>query len=107
MEKNPHGVLRLLDLQCKLPAPSSAAFFDAVNTHHRASSFFKPVSKARKLPNEAFIVRHYAGDVCYEAKGGSWLEKNNDTLPADLENDVSTSTVAILRQLFATRGERR
>uniref|UniRef100_A0A7S2DI49 Myosin motor domain-containing protein n=1 Tax=Haptolina brevifila TaxID=156173 RepID=A0A7S2DI49_9EUKA len=103
IEKNPHGILRLLDAQCRSPAATPASFFDSVNAMHKASPFFKPVSRAKMRPTEAFIVSHYAGDVCYVAKGGSWLEKNNDTLPAELERDVAKSSVDVLVAIFAAR----
>ena len=37
----------------------------------------------RRFRNEdAFIIRHFAADVCYQTKG--WLSKNNDGIHADL-----------------------
>ncbi|KHJ86070.1 hypothetical protein OESDEN_14191 [Oesophagostomum dentatum] len=48
--------------------------------------------------DEAFLVRHYAGTVCYET--GQFLEKNNDTLHNSLEFLVEQSSVAFIRNLF-------
>ena len=92
IEKNPHGILRLLDSQCKTPAATDGTFCEAVNTHHKASEFIKPVTKAKKRPTEAFIVTHFAGVVCYDTAVGSWLEKNNDTLPHELRRCSPTRT---------------
>ena len=104
IEKNPHGILRLLDAQCRLGGTASdAAFFEGVNTLQRDCAFLKAPRKARKLPSEAFIVAHFAGDVCYVAdatSGGSWLEKNNDTLPAELQAELDGSTAPLMRRVF-------
>ena len=71
-----------------------------MNKYQKGSDFFKPPTKARKLAAEAFVVSHYAGDVCYEGKGGSWLEKNNDSLPAELQAELAGASMPLLRALF-------
>ena len=85
---------------------TDAAFFEGVNRLQRDCPFLKAPRKARKLPSEAFIVSHFAGDVCYVADaasgGGSWLEKNNDTLPAELQAELDGSSTPLMRRVFGT-----
>ena len=96
IEKNPNGILRILDTQCKMPGSSDAKFMEAVNQAHKASDFTTPVQKAKKRANEAFVVNHFAGKVCYDCKNGSWLEKNNDTLPVALQGQLETAKLNLL-----------
>ena len=104
IERPPHGVLRLLDSQNKTPGGTDAKFFTSVNDGHAASEFLKPVQKARRRPEEAFLVAHFAGDVCYDGHGGSWLDKNNDTLPAEIQLELEAASLPLLQSLFEPGG---
>ena len=48
--------------------------------------------------DEAFIVRHFAGAVCYQVAG--FLDKNNDALHDSLEAAISQSLHPFVRSLF-------
>ncbi|CDQ71595.1 unnamed protein product [Oncorhynchus mykiss] len=48
--------------------------------------------------DEGFIVRHFAGAVCYETT--KFVEKNNDALHMSLECLVSESKDRFIRELF-------
>ena len=48
---------------------------------------------------EAFAVRHFAGDVCYV--GAGFCDKNNDTLHSDFVNLCSNGGHTLLAGLFA------
>ena len=100
IEKNPHGILRILDTQCKVPGGSDATFCEAVNSAHKASDFTTPVQRAKRRTDEAFVVNHFAGKVCYDRKHGSWLEKNNDSLPAALASQLEASSLPLIRAIF-------
>ncbi len=60
---------------------------------------------------EGFIVRHYAGDVVYHTaeiiskstknQEVPWLEKNNDTLQQEWLAKLTSSSLGLLRDLFA------
>ena len=65
----------------QVPGGSDATFCEAVNSAHKASDFTTSVQRAKRRTDEAFVVNHFAGKVCYDRKHGSWLEKNNDSLP--------------------------
>ena len=102
IEKTPHGVLRILDTQCKTPKATDATFSLSVNKEHKKHDFFL-VPRAAGLrqfkEEEAFVVRHFAGNVCYMSAG--FLEKNNDTLHPDFEAALSASSNKLLASLFA------
>ena len=76
----PDGILHLLDFMCKAPKATDSTFCVAVNAKHERSQFLRVprVSKACKADEKTgFIVRHFAGDILYEA--GHFLELNNDS----------------------------
>ncbi len=56
--------------------------------------------KGRKRLNEdeAFVVRHFAGEVIYETH--RFLDKNNDTLHDELIAALSESQLPFVQQLF-------
>ncbi|KHJ90687.1 myosin head [Oesophagostomum dentatum] len=103
-ERKPSGLLDLLDEEARLPRPSpkhyTLAAYDANKGHFRLESPRRSrLRQHRDLrEDEAFLVRHYAGTVCYET--GQFLEKNNDTLHNSLEFLVEQSSVAFIRNLF-------
>jgi len=47
---------------------------------------------------EAFVIRHFAGDVCYDVS--AFLDKNADALHSDLELLLLTTDNALIKQLF-------
>ncbi|MGH0133886.1 UNVERIFIED_CONTAM: hypothetical protein FKN15_043857 [Acipenser sinensis] len=61
----------------------------------RYKYFWRP--KHEKL---CFGIQHYAGKVLYNADG--FLEKNRDTLPADIMVVLKTSENKLLQQLFSS-----
>ena len=97
IERIPDGILRLLDEACKRPGGPDDGFFAwPIATKHRTDGrrglYLSPAKMAiggggkrkRLRDDEAFAVRHFAGDVCYTAAG--FTEKNNDTLHPDFAN---------------------
>ena len=101
IEKTPNGLLRMLDTQCKTPKASDHSFAVAVNKEHKKHDFFLEPRKAglRQFKEEdAFVVRHFAGNVCYMS--ANFLDKNNDTLHPDFELALSKSTNSLLAEMF-------
>ena len=101
LEGSPCGVLRLLDEAGKKPAATDASFCEAVGSTHRRHDFFLEARLAghrQVRPHEGFVVRHYAGDVCYEGRG--WLEKNADALHPDLRAQLAASAHPLLAAAF-------
>ena len=93
IERSPTGVLRLLDETCKKPNSGDAAFCEAVEQAHRRNDFaLEPRAAGHRQyrGTEAFVVRHFAGDVCYT--GAGFCEKNDDTLHADFVEALELSS---------------
>ncbi|XP_056283447.1 myosin VIa isoform X5 [Pseudoliparis swirei] len=98
------GVLDILDEENRLPQPSDQHFTDTVHNKHK-NHFRLTVPRKSKLSvhrnvrdDEGFIIRHFAGAVCYETT--KFVEKNNDALHMSLECLVSESKDLFVRQLF-------
>ncbi|KAF1374811.1 hypothetical protein PFLUV_G00232960 [Perca fluviatilis] len=98
------GILDILDEENRLPQPSDQHFTLAVHSKHK-DHFRLTVPRKSKLTihrnlrdDEGFIVRHFAGAVCYETT--RFVEKNNDALHMSLEGLVSESKDKFVRELF-------
>ncbi|KAJ4921579.1 hypothetical protein JOQ06_029601, partial [Pogonophryne albipinna] len=98
------GVLDILDEENRLPQPSDQHFTDTVHNKHK-NHFRLTVPRKSKLAvhrnvrdDEGFIIRHFAGAVCYETTG--FVEKNNDALHMSLECLISESKDRFVRELF-------
>uniref|UniRef100_A0A3Q3JR60 Unconventional myosin-VI n=1 Tax=Monopterus albus TaxID=43700 RepID=A0A3Q3JR60_MONAL len=98
------GILDILDEENRLPQPSDQHFALAVHSKHK-DHFRLTVPRKSKLAihrnlrdDEGFIIRHFAGAVCYETI--RFVEKNNDALHMSLESLVCESKDKFVRELF-------
>uniref|UniRef100_A0A665VKU1 Unconventional myosin-VI n=1 Tax=Echeneis naucrates TaxID=173247 RepID=A0A665VKU1_ECHNA len=98
------GILDILDEENRLPQPSDQHFTDTVHSKHK-EHFRLTVPRKSKLAvhrnvrdDEGFIIRHFAGAVCYETT--KFVEKNNDALHMSLECLISESKDRFIRELF-------
>uniref|UniRef100_A0AAY4CNK1 Unconventional myosin-VI n=1 Tax=Denticeps clupeoides TaxID=299321 RepID=A0AAY4CNK1_9TELE len=98
------GILDILDEENRLPQPSDQHFAEMVHSKHK-DHFRLTVPRKSKLAvhrnvrdDEGFIIRHFAGAVCYETT--KFVEKNNDALHMSLEALVSESKDRFVRELF-------
>ncbi|XP_045698676.1 unconventional myosin-VI isoform X7 [Phyllostomus hastatus] len=98
------GVLDILDEENRLPQPSDQHFTSAVHQKHK-DHFRLTIPRKSKLAvhrnirdDEGFIVRHFAGAVCYETT--QFVEKNNDALHMSLESLICESRDKFIRELF-------
>ncbi|XP_061602450.1 unconventional myosin-VI-like isoform X7 [Cololabis saira] len=103
------GILDILDEENRLPQPSDQHFTDTVHGKHK-NHFRLSVPRKSKLAvhrnvrdDEGFIVRHFAGAVCYETS--KFVEKNNDALHSSLETLVSESKDRFVRELFESNNK--
>ncbi|XP_010013774.1 PREDICTED: unconventional myosin-VIIa-like, partial [Nestor notabilis] len=90
----PLGLLSLLDEQSAFPQATDKTFVDKLNSSFKGNLHFQP-GRGRVL---AFSIIHYAGKVQYTAKG--FLEKNRDTLPANVRGLFVNSITPLLSVLF-------
>jgi myosin-6 len=107
IEGRPDGILAILDEQSKLPKASDEQFTEKI--HIKFKGHFRlqiprksKMSYYKKLrDNEGFIVRHFAGAVCYESK--DFMDKNNDALTFDMHQMVQTSKDPFTAALFTPK----
>uniref|UniRef100_A0A8C6TVN2 Unconventional myosin-VI n=1 Tax=Neogobius melanostomus TaxID=47308 RepID=A0A8C6TVN2_9GOBI len=98
------GILDILDEENRLPQASDQHFTVAVHTKHK-DHFRLTVPRKSKLTihrnlrdDEGFMIRHFAGAVCYETR--RFVEKNDDALHMSLECLVCESKDTFIRELF-------
>lgn len=98
------GILDILDEENRLPQPSDQHFTSTVHQKHK-DHFRLSIPRKSKLAvhrnirdDEGFIIRHFAGAVCYETT--QFVEKNNDALHMSLESLICESRDKFVRELF-------
>uniref|UniRef100_A0A8C6XXL9 Unconventional myosin-VI n=1 Tax=Naja naja TaxID=35670 RepID=A0A8C6XXL9_NAJNA len=98
------GILDILDEENRLPQPSDQHFASVI--HQKQKQHFRlSIPRKSKLAvhrnirdDEGFIIRHFAGAVCYETPWGP--PKNNDALHMSLESLICESKDKFIRLLF-------
>ncbi|XP_009459330.1 PREDICTED: unconventional myosin-VIIa-like [Nipponia nippon] len=90
----PLGLLSLLDEQSAFPQATDKTFVDKLNSSFKGNLHYQP-GRGRVL---GFSIIHYAGKVQYTAEG--FLEKNRDTLPANIHGLFINSITPLLSMLF-------
>ncbi|CAG0920544.1 unnamed protein product [Notodromas monacha] len=104
LEAKATGIIDLLNEEGKLPKSSAAHFTAAVHQNH-GQHFRLALPRRSRLKQhrelrdeEGFIVRHFAGAVCYHT--AQFIDKNNDALHTSLEALMSESRNDFLQALF-------
>jgi myosin-6 len=107
IEASKTGILGILDDTSKLPKANDLMFCEKLHQTH-AKAFRLQLPRKSKMSyykqlrdNEGFIIRHFAGAVCYNSEG--FMEKNNDALTPDLMELMDGSKDPFLRQIFQRR----
>ena len=112
------SILRLLDEACGLQNAAEENFFLRVNDACGRDPFFTAPRRNRLLEEEGFIIRHFAGDVCYcsaaaankdtngnasyqGALADTWLVKNADRLLPELAKELRLSTSPLVSAIFS------
>ncbi|KFW62875.1 Myosin-IIIb, partial [Pygoscelis adeliae] len=90
----PLGLMSLLDEQSAFPQATDKTFVDKLNSSFKGNLHFQP-GRSHVL---GFSIIHYAGKVQYTA--GGFLEKNRDTLPANVRGLFIKSITPLLSVLF-------
>ena len=88
------GILPILDEELKVPQGSDKGFLRKLGDFQKKSDIFQ---FTRKDPMN-FLVKHYAGEVEYD--GRNFLDKNRDTLSADMVEMLQTSKHALVNVLY-------
>lgn len=108
IDAKPGGIFSLLDDECLRPGDvNDMTLLQKLIDNIDANEYFYCLSHAQRsnctrgvsIGRDEFRLRHYAGEVTYSVQG--FIEKNTDTLYADLKLAMSTSsTNAIMQSLF-------
>ncbi|XP_066598985.1 unconventional myosin-IXb-like isoform X2 [Prorops nasuta] len=94
IEGKPSGLLCLLDDQCNFPGATNETLLQKFNTVHKDNPFYE----APQRREGAFVVRHYAGAVKYQA--ANMREKNLDLMrPDGVVGVLKNSSLAFVREL--------
>ncbi|XP_062968111.1 unconventional myosin-XIX isoform X7 [Cynocephalus volans] len=101
LEGSPISICSLINEECRLNRPSSAA---QLQTRIEGALAGNPCLGHNKLSREpSFIVVHYAGPVRYHTEG--LVEKNKDPIPPELARLLQQSQDPLLTVLFPTNPE--
>ncbi|XP_044740758.1 unconventional myosin-IXa-like [Chrysoperla carnea] len=93
IEGKPNGLLCVLDDQCNFPGATNETLLQKFNTVHKDNIFYEKPQKREG----AFMVRHYAGKVKYQA--AEMREKNLDLMRQDIVGVLKNSSMAFVREL--------
>ncbi|XP_032177918.1 unconventional myosin-XIX isoform X4 [Mustela erminea] len=101
IEGSPISICSLINEECRLNRPSSAA---QLQTRIESALAGSPSLGHNKLSREpSFVVLHYAGPVQYHTAG--LVEKNKDPVPPELTGLLQQSQDPLLKVLFPTDPE--
>lgn len=89
------GLISVLNEECVRPKGNDIAFVNKLYSMNEDSSV---LLKGRFYQDWEFGLRHYAGNVVYDAN--NFVSKNMDNLPVDLTNCRKKSTNAVVRSVI-------
>ena len=92
-------MLDVLDESCLLPTVDDAKFYLMALKRLEGREAFNAADRGRV--DLAFAVKHYAGDVTYEA--GGFVEMNKDEVPQSVPELLESSTKEVRACLGAKR----
>ncbi|XP_075363613.1 unconventional myosin-VIIb [Mycteria americana] len=91
----PMNIISLIDEESKFPKGTDATMLIKINSLHGKSRVYIP---PKSVHDTKFGINHFAGVVFYESK--DFLEKNRDTLSANVMQVVHSSKNKLLREIF-------
>jgi len=104
IEASKVGILAMLDEESKLPRATDKAFTEKVHKQY-TKHFRLQLPRKSKMSyykslrdEEGFIIRHFAGAVCYQTS--DFIDKNNDALTHDLYQLMSNSKDPFIKAIF-------
>jgi len=105
------GIFPSLDSVCRAPKATDETLAAQLHENHARSKILcRPKAggggkggKKGLTDKEAFIMKHFAGDVTYSVLG--WLDKNNDKLSEDYEKHIAASSKVLLSDHLAKKEE--
>eukprot|EP00300_Choanocystis_sp_HF-7_P014386 c18673_g1_i1.p1 GENE.c18673_g1_i1~~c18673_g1_i1.p1 ORF type:complete len:1329 (+),score=307.37 c18673_g1_i1:31-4017(+) len=106
LEDKKRGVFAMIDDEGKKPKASDTNLLANLHTAHRSKTkrWIKPanakvgVGQKKVTEKEAFVFRHFAGEVAYSIE--SFLDKNTQQISVDAEMVLRTSEHPLFKTLF-------
>lgn len=99
IDHNRTGVLAMLDEEGMLPKGSDEAFVAKVGKAHGGHANYV---KSRLATQLEFTIKHYAGEVTYNA--ANWLDKNKDVLAPELQAILTGGNCPLVSAAFMPIG---
>jgi len=96
-QTRPLGLLAALDEELRTPGGNIARYKQNIDGTSSRSKFYR-----RGKTDMSFILTHYAGDVLYTVE--EFMEKNKDSLSADLAELASKCGNGLMKTLFGRAG---
>jgi myosin heavy subunit len=101
-KKDPAGIIPRIDEEIKTPRGTDLTFHSKLvkqfGVRKKEHPSFALPSRKKTNAERCFIVKHYAGPVCYDVDG--FLEKSKDTLHADISSVMRDSSGDLLKKMF-------
>ncbi|NXC04177.1 MYO7A protein, partial [Orthonyx spaldingii] len=91
----PMNIISLIDEESRFPKGTDATMLVKINSLHGKSKVY---IAPKSVHDTKFGINHFAGVVFYESK--DFLEKNRDTLSANVMQVVHSSKNKFLREIF-------
>ncbi|KAH9262906.1 hypothetical protein BASA82_000089 [Batrachochytrium salamandrivorans] len=90
------GLLLTIDNEGRVPDPSDGKMLQRLHMNFgKHACMIQPHPKDKA---QVFIIKHYAATVTYTV--GTFLEKNNDRLPDDMETTLRNTSKRVMREIF-------
>jgi len=106
IEKKPGGLIALMDDAAVIGDATDKTLFDSLNAKLKHKHFETYEStRDRKIPDNSFRIKHYAGDVTYNITG--FLDKNKDLLFTMLKQTMQLSQLNLVQTIFPQEADTR
>ena len=106
IEKKPTGLIALMDDAAVIGDATDKTLFESLcaKLKHKHFETYE-TTKDRKIPDNCFRIKHYAGDVTYNING--FLDKNKDLLFTMLKQTMQLSSLQLVQTLFPPEADSR
>ena len=96
LENRRSGIFALCDEQVRFPKATDLTLVSKIYEHCAGHNRF--IAGPKEKANNVFIVKHFAGPVCYSSQ--QFLEKNHDVVRLDMAQVVKLSLNSLVVKLF-------
>jgi myosin heavy subunit len=94
IEKRPNCILAMIDEELVIPGGSDESVLIKMTKKFSGHNHYTTLKQAP----QGFVIRHYAGDVCYTVN--NFLVKNKDKIHPTLENMLKSCKSSMLKKMF-------